>query len=351
MSDNISISEIARLANVSVSTVSRAFKPNGKINDETRKTILKIADSLNYRPQRYNTRTQSISEALVGVAVADLSNTFFLDIIQSLTEVLNQHGIHTFICNSKESTQQEIKNLNALRQHVDGIIISPVSETAEYNAKFLMDMEHSSIPVILIDRDISRISLDGVFQNSYSGAFLAVDKLIQNGHKHIAIISGPITSKPGLDRLNGYMDALKHHNIPINQNYILYGDFMEESGRDLAAQILREEPQVTAIFCANNMMAMGALETIYAAGLSVPEDIGFFSYGAVDTLLIKYGHGFSMMDLPSRAMGEECGRMMLERLQNRKSKKYHYPKRITYDARLVLKGSEVYPVNRTGDTP
>lgn len=342
MKKRTSISDIARQADVSISTVSRAFKNNSNINSDTRRRILEIANSQDYHPLKYTPHSKSTINSVVGIVVADLRNSFFLDVIHSLTDILNANGIRSFICDSHESANHEMLNLSTLKEHVDGLIISLVNSAVDYNAEFLINLDHSGIPVILIDRDISQLSLDGVFQNSYNGAFLAVDTLVQNGHRNIAIISGPITTKPGLDCLTGYMDSLKHHNITINPNYILYGDFLCESGRILTSRLLHDAPEVTAIFCANNMMAQGALQAISEAHLRIPNDISLFSYGLIDMLTTE-GFGISGMELPSTLMGEECGRMMVERLQNQKNKKYHIPRRITFDAQLVLKGSEIYP--------
>lgn len=346
MSKKNTIADIAKLANVAPCTVSRAFQNDGKVNPKTRETIIRIADSLDYHPRKYTSRSHSMFDTVVGIIVADLQNSFFLDIIRGITDVLNDNGINVVVCDSRESVNKEIINLNTQKQYVSGIIISPVSSSVDYNAEFLANIEKSGTPVILVDRDISMISLDGVFQNSYSGAYHAIETLIKNGHKNIAIVSGPISSKPGLDRLNGYMDSLKHHNIPVKPNYILYGDFMEESGYTLTKRLLKNEPDVTAVFCTNNLMATGALRAISEAHLKIPDDISVFSYGTVDILAADTNFGISAMELPSRIMGEECGKMMLERLKGRKERKTHIPKRITFDARMILKGSEIMGKNR-----
>ena len=139
------------------------------------------------------------------------------------------------------------------------------------------------------------------------------------------------------------MDSLKHHNININPNYILYGDFMYESGYELTLRLLQDEPAVTAIFCANNMMAKGALKAISSAHMKIPDDISLFSYGLIEPFSTNEEFGISAIELPSALMGEECGKMMVERLNNRKSKKYHVPRRITFDTHMILKGSEIMP--------
>lgn len=348
MSDHLSISSIAREAHVSVTTVSRVFRNSGYVSEETRRRVLLAAEKYHYQPKQYKQRSsRSAANAIVGVIVADLQNVFFLEIINNLSRVLSEQGINVVVCDSGESTQQEIRCLNMLhRQHVDGIIITPVSETAEYNTEFLTSIDQSGVPIILIDRDLKGVSLDGVFQNNYNGSVKAMDALIASGHRNIAIVSGPTTSKPGLDRLNGYLDTLKQNKIPMRNDYILYGDFKKESGYQLTCDLLRRSPEVTAVFCANNMMAIGAIRAIHHAHLSIPDDIALISYGSLDNFDLYQDSFLSELDLPSGIMGIECGKMMLERLQSKQKKGNRFSKRITFDARLILKGSEAFPQNR-----
>lgn len=348
MPEEMSISQLARLAHVSTATVSRVFNETGYVQEDTKNRILQLAQTYHYKPRSYKKRSVAQThDPFIGVVVADLHNVFFQDIIEHLSAVLSGHQIGVMLCNSAESSQQEIRSLSMLRQlHADGIIISPVSEIAEYNADFLKSLHRDGTPVILIDRDIKGFGLDGVFQDNFNGAVKAVNALVECGHQHIATVAGPITSRPGLDRLNGYLDALKSNDIPIRQEYIGYGDFKLDSGYQITRKLVSRYPQITALFCANNLMAVGALRALRDCGMSVPNDMALISYGSLNQFDLYDDAVITEVYQPSDMMGEECGNIMIEKMNGESKRKNAAARRITYDATLILKGSEAYPVNR-----
>ncbi|HPF88062.1 MAG TPA: LacI family DNA-binding transcriptional regulator [Candidatus Limiplasma sp.] len=349
MVSDISIVDIAKIAKVSPSTVSRALTGSGYVSAETKKRIMKVVNSYDYQPKQYKKRSvRSIKNSVIGIVVSDLNNIFFQQIINSITSVFDQHQIETIICNSDESIQREVRILSTLQQfQVDGIIISPTSETAEYNTEFLMELDGAGMHVILVDRDVKGIAMNGVFQETLNGTFSAINTLISLGHRNIAIIAGPTTSKPGLDRLNGYLDSFKTHSIPINPEYILYGDFKLKSGYELTAQLLKQHPEVTAVFASNNLMALGSLHAIYDAGLSIPDDIAFISCGTLDQFDLYNERKISVIMQPTDMMGEECAKILLERMMS--TKKKAPAKRISFDSTLELRGSEAFPIHRLSE--
>lgn len=338
------IRELAEAAHVSTATVSRALRGSGYVHEETKRRILALADSAGFEPKRYRHKTRSGNE-LVGIVVADLHNVFFQEIITSITDRLYQHNIDTFICNSDESPQREIRCLSMLRQrNVNGIIISPISETVEYNARYLKELNESGTSVVLVDRDLKGYGIDGVFQDNYDASTKAVEALIAAGHREIAIITGPISSKPGLDRLNAYIDTLKAHHIEIRREYILYGDFKAESGYQLAQDVIKQ--QVTAIFCTNNLMAIGTIRAIHDAGLSIPEDMAVVSFGSLTSFDLFHAPFITEIKQPTLAMGNECASIMLEKLRRSRKSRPQSAKRTVFDSELVLRGSEIYPIHR-----
>lgn len=348
MKKNLSITEIARLADVSPTTVSRVFRGDGYVKEDTRTHVLRIAQEHNYKPRPYKKRASPTAHgAIVGIVVPDIENPFFQQIIRAIIAVLEQHDIETVICDTNEDPNREIRSLNLLKQlNINGIIIAPASENAEYNCAFLKELHEKGTPVIMLDRDVKGIGLSGVFQNSYDGAYTAVDTLLRHGHQRIAIVAGPITSKPGLDRMVGYMDALKARDITVRQEYILYGDFKTESGYALTKQLLQEHPKVTAVFSSNNLMSIGALQAIRESGLSIPEDIAFISYGSLTPFHIHPNGTISELSEPTELMGHECAHLMLEKMSTSRRKDFHIAKRVSFDTTLYLNGSEVYPKNR-----
>ena len=345
-SQTCTIRDIAQAAQVSPTTVSRVFAGHDYVSPETRELVLSIAKEHGYTPKQYHRRLNSRrSDVVVGIVVADLHNPFFLQMIDRAEQVLMEQGVNVILCNSDESSQREICNLSVLKHRVNGIIISPVSEMVKYNREFLHELNTSGTPIVLIDRDLKGVGLDGVFQENYNGAIASVEVLIRNGHRHIATIAGPTSSKPGLDRLNGYLDALRLNDIPVRQEYIGYGDFKMESGYQLAQKLLTSYKEITALYCSNNLMAIGALRAIHDMNIQVPDDIAFICNGSLHQYDLLHDSAITEFVEPIDLMGEECAMMMLEKLNGGK-KRNRAARRISYDGHLVLKGSEVYPKHR-----
>ena len=181
--------------------------------------------------------------------------------------------------------------------------------------------------------------------DSFRGAKLAVNTLIENGHKDIAILSGPTTSRTGVDRLNGYLDALKEHQIPIREEYIGYGDFQPQSGYKLTKKLLNSQQQITAIFSANQRMTLGCIQALHEAGLSIPDDISVFSFGISDSLA-ALGTNLSHVYQPSPPLGEESARVLLSKIEMGKKYKREPSKHTVFSSECILRGSEKYPTNR-----
>lgn len=344
MTRRLSMRELAEQAGVSATTVSRVFRGEGYVGEETRQRILRLAKETGFKPRAYRKRAAlTAHDAVIGVVVPDLSNAFFQQIIRAMTNVFDQHGVEVLLCDTNESPSKEIRSLSMLRDlHINGLIVAPTSENASYNTAFLKELNEKGTAIVLLDRDIKGAGLCGVFQNSYDGAFNAVCKLIEMGHKCIATVGGPITSKPGLDRMVGYMDALKTHDMEVRQEFILYGDFKVESGYELTERLLREHPEVTAIFAANNLMSVGSLRAIRNAKMRVPDDIAFISYGSLTPYTIHRNDNISELIEPTELMGRECAMLMLEKMSVSKRKGSNMVKRVSFDTVLRLKGSEAY---------
>lgn len=345
------IEKVAELAGVSIATVSRTFTEKGYVSMKTREKVLAAAKKVGYTPPHNSgKRTQStLYNTVIGVVVSDLYNPFFTQIIRGVIHVMEPEGVDVLICDADESPQREIRCLDMLKQKkVDGIIISPTSDTEEFNIEYLKNLDIEGMPMVFVDRDLKGVGLDGVFLDSFNGAIDALQALIDCGHKNIATIAGPITSKPGLDRLSSYLEVMKKNYLDIRQEYILYGDFKIDSAFHLTDALLERHPEVTAIFAGNNFMALGAMKAIAKHGLKIPNDIALISFGSI-YLAEGYDYGISEVRQPSFSMGVECANILLEKMKNAslpRKERRTVKKRITLDTELVLRGSEAFPTNR-----
>ncbi len=202
-------------------------------------------------------------------------------------------------------------------------------------------MNEAGFPVVLLDRDVRGSSLDGVFMDNFNSAYQSVSEFIKNGHTHIAIIAGPLTSTSGMARLKGYTSALKDNGLPVRGEYILLGDFKFDLAYSLTKEMLSKYPRVTAIFASNSRMSSGCLAALRERNIKIPEDMAFISCGRPDGSFEK----ISVVLYPAQAIGEGFASLLLEKIQG--GKKLHGPgKQVTFDMQLKLCGSEVYPINR-----
>ena len=205
----MNIKEIAKLVGVSSATVSRVLNNSGYVREETREKVLKVIKEQKYIPSAIARSLSNKETNSIGTIIPDIQNEFFSKVISGITESADGLGYNTVLLNSNEDISKEHEILSMVEaQHFKGIIITPVAYHDTVTRDFLLHFEEVGIPVVLVDRDIKSTSFAGVFVDNFKGAFDGVSELIKAGHKNIAIISGPETSRPGKDRYRGYISAL-----------------------------------------------------------------------------------------------------------------------------------------------
>ncbi len=343
----ISISEIAKRAGVSPATVSRAFSGQGYVNEKTKQNILRIAKEAGYTPKKYKKRQYFSSlNNVIGVVIPDIQNSFFSKVIRGIESVTYENGYDLFICDSAQDPSKEIRCISALHhRQIRGLIIASVSDFIEYNIEYLKALNDSGTPVVLFDRDLRISGMDGVYIDNYNGAKQATQAFIDAGHIEIAIICGPTSSKTGSERQNGYISTLRQNNIPIKEEYILYGDFQAPSAYELTKKLVLTQNKVTAILTSNCRMTYGCLKALLELGLSVPEDIALISFGMVENPFMQ-NLNISHVSLPVPPIGEKCAKILLEKISAGKHYRKMINKQIYFSTDLHLCGSEIYPINR-----
>ena len=269
------IKDVAKNAGVSYATVSRALNNHPEINEETRKKIFKIASEMGYQPNAIAQGLVKKETKTIGLVIPDITNPFFPEVARGVEDAASTEGYSVFLCNTNWSEEQEEKYLEVLmKKQVDGIVIGPSSERIGHIKKVF----HSGIkPAVFISR-IDYSNSTSILIDNVTGARMAVEHLISKGHKKIAFIGGLKDAFSNQDRLLGYKNALEMNEIPINKDYILNSDFKRESGHHTTQMILQLDPRPSAIFAANDMLALGAIQAIKEAGFSIPEDIAVVGF-------------------------------------------------------------------------
>lgn len=206
----MNIKELAKRVGVSSATVSRVLNNSGYVKEETRKRVLEAVEEYNYVPNAIARNLSINDNPSIGVIIPDIENEFFFKAISGISEIADTYRYNIVYFGTNETLSKEHEFLDvAISQRLKGVIIAPVSQLDTITKDSLLKLEKSGIPVVLIDRDIRGARFDGVFVDNFGGAYDGVDVLIRNGHRKIAVIAGPSTSKPGKERLQGYRQAME----------------------------------------------------------------------------------------------------------------------------------------------
>ncbi|MNO16780.1 Catabolite control protein A [compost metagenome] len=270
------IKDVARQAKVSIATVSRVLNNLGGYSDKTRQKVNETIKEIGYQPNAIargliNKRTQTI-----GVMFPNVSSAFSSDLLHGIDGFAHDRNYSVVVCNTDQDGKRTLKYLQLLREkQVDGIIFSSEVLKKEYYEV----LESMNIPVVLVSSQTDFAKVPYVKVDDYQAVYDAIGYLISKGHSRIAMISGtkgdPIAGTP---RVEGYRKALEAHSLPFDSRYLVYGDFLYESGTMAMETLLREAPEATAVFAASDEMAIGALSTAARHGLIVPRDISIMGY-------------------------------------------------------------------------
>lgn len=335
----ITIKDIAKHAGVSPATVSRVMNNTANVSETTKKNVLEAIEKYNYSPNIFAKSLSRNESNTIGVVVPDITNPFFGEVIKGIVELVDKNNLIMILCDTGEDPKKEEKHLiNLKSQRLKGLIITPTSDSNEFNSHYLNLLEDMGIPIILVDRDVKNSNFDGVFIDNVRGSFDATMKLIENGHRKIALISGPEDSKPGRDRKKGYIKALQMSNIALDENIILKGDFKLKSGYRNTKEILNMKDRPSAIFCSNNMMTLGCIKALNEYNILVPKDISLIGFDDIEILNIL-DINITTVKRPTVEMGKIAMELLIERLVN---KDKDHLRRVVLQAELISRGSELY---------
>lgn len=338
----MNIKDIAKLAGVSTATVSRVINNSGYVKEETKKRITDIIKENDYVPNAIARSLCMQNTFNIGVIVPDISNEFFAEVIRGITETVEENALNVLLFNTDEQESREHSYLKiAESERLKGIIIAPVSAKDKVSRKELLRLEKAGVPIVLLDRDMEGVELDGVFADNFHGAYDGVKALIQEGHEKIAIITGSVTSLPGRERLRGYKEALKSFEIPIREEYIVSGDFKIDKAYVSTKELLSLDEKPTAIFTVNNLTSLGCLKYITEQGLIPGKDIAVLGYDGITTLN-AIAYPFSAVERDARRQGREAVRLLLQKLTAGNENGMKQVRKVVIPYKIQLRGSEKY---------
>lgn len=270
----VTIKDIARVAGVSHTTVSRALNDNPLIKKETRERISKIAEELNYIPNYSAKSLVTKKSYTIGLFFSSIEQgttaNFLIDVIKGINHVIDEN--YNLSVNGIDS----IHNLDTIvPQRFDGILVISQSDA---DNDFIYHVKRYEIPMVVVNRQLEDYSIMNVTANDRDGVKEAMIYAIKQGHSRCAIIEGKVGFKSSIERKQGFIDGLMHNQIPLNPTYFVSGDYSMESGRVAMQQLLSLHIPPTLVFCSNDDMAIGAMKACYAAGISVPEQISIIGF-------------------------------------------------------------------------
>lgn len=333
----VTMRDVAKKANVSLATVSRALGGDGYIKADTMELVINACKELGYVPPSKNIGGTAKMN-LIGVITADLKNEFNVFLIEGITKIAAQHNYDIIVYDQQENPLRSYSALETFAKlPLSGIILTPVMDTTSLRFEYIGKLEKLKVPLVLVDRDLQYSHFDGVFLDNVHGGFEATMALIRAGHTKIATITGTHSSMTGYDRLAGYRKAMMIQKMELRDSYIKSGEFTIEGGYQSAIELLDMPDPPTAIFVANSVMMKGVARVIRERRLKIPEDIAILSFD--DLVNHTSIPNLSVISQPMREMGEKAIEILLGRICE-PSHYTHHTIRLILNPSLVLRGSE-----------
>lgn len=278
MSKRVTIKDIAKALDVSISTVSRALKDNPEISLKTRELIKKTAKDMSYRPNPIAVALKTSKSYTIGVIVPKIVNTFYAAVVEGIEEVADKHGYQVFVSSTNEDFQKEKKYVNAfLNSRADGVILSLSRATEDFD--HIRHLQDLNVPTVLFDRTTKNLKIPRVVTDDAQAAYKAVTHLINGGAENIAMLSGPKHLLIGRNRTRGYKNALSKAGIDFDPELVIHSDFSIDRAQKTVKQLLTNK-NIDAIFCLNDDLAIGAVYAAKELGLNIPEElaiVGFYN--------------------------------------------------------------------------
>ena len=310
----VTIKDVARLADVSPMTVSRVINASERVSPETRRRVEQAISELGYVPSRLASGLSRQRTGTLALIVPDVANPFFTLIVRGAEDVARRAGFRVLLCDTRADLDVEREVIEEMIAHrVEGIVIAPVSDRSKSNLRRLAKF---GVPFVLIDRTVSGIESDVVLGDSFGGARQLVEHLISLGHRRIGFIVESDEVSTARDRRRGYESALTAAGIPVDPALVADATVDPSGGHEGMRRLLELEDPPTAVFTVNNLVALGAIEAVRAAGLEVPDDVALVCFDDIEYASRLYPF-LTVMEQPAEAFGTLGTQLLLDRLAGR----------------------------------
>lgn len=313
----VTIKDVARAAGVSPSTVSRALNDSPLLREETKARIRRLAAELGYERNELARGLVKGSSGAVGLLVPDITNPFFAEITRGVGEVAHARGYGVVLCTTDGDPDRERSYMQLLRRkRVDGLILTSV--TADDPS--LVTLMRAGLPLVLVSRLVRGVDAPYVVVDDRNGGRLAVEHLVDLGHRRIGFIGGPENVQSSQDRMEAYREVLAERGLSVPTGWATFADFTQAAGREAARRMLSRRDVPTAIFAANDMIALGVLEAAEEVGLRVPEDLSLVGYNNISYAALPRIQ-LTTVAQPTFEMGRIAADYLLDVIEDRRRRK------------------------------
>jgi len=308
------IYEVSDLAGVSLATVSRVINKNARVSDKTKNKVLDAMAQLGYRPNSIAQSLASNRSNSVGILVSELHGPFFGQMMAGIEAELRAAGKHVIITTGHSEEDKEKDGIEFLiSRNCDAIILHVEAVSDDY----LIELSQGKTPVYLMSRYVEDLQENCISLNNELGGYLAAKTIIDQGHSHISYITGPQFKSDSQQRLIGHKRALLEANIPFNDDLYFEGDFKETGGRDGIKSFIEKNQEFSALICANDEMASGAITYAREHGFSLPKDLSIIGFDNINFAQHIYPK-LTTIDNPVNEMGHMAAKLVLKNVYQQK---------------------------------
>jgi LacI family transcriptional regulator len=332
----ISIKDVARRAGVSVGTVSNVINRPGLVSADIRARVTAAIAELGYVRSESARQLRAGHSRIMALLVLDMANPFFVDIARGAEQVARAAGLGVMLCNSGQDPGEEAEYLSLFaEQRVRGLLVTP----ADANGRNITAFRRHGIPYVLVDRVISSDEGCSVSVDDVVGGELAVRHLARAGHTQIAYVSGPSHLAQCQDRRRGAAAAMAEADLPAPALTVIEVDHMNvASGRDAGSRLLGLAQRPTAVFCVNDLVALGVLQAMFTAGVRVPEDMSIVGYDDIE-FAAAAAVPLTSVRQPAFRMGQSAAELLIEETSDTAPKHQH--RRVVFQPELVVRNSSL----------
>ena len=333
LSDRVTMADVAREVGVSIMTVSRVINGKGDVSPTTRERVLQAIERLGYRPSGIARGLATQRTGTLGLVVPDVANPFFAEVARGVEQVAYAEGYNVFLCNTNEDPKRELDVLGSLEEkRVDGIVLCS-SRLSTDTLRMVLDAHPA---VTLVNRRVDSEShiVSTVCVDDTKGGILVTEHLLTRGHQAIGFLAGPSGSQSGQRRVEGYLHAYRRAGLRHTKEWVHPCAPVAEAGARAATQLLETHPELTALLCYNDLVAVGALQAATAMGRRVPEDLAIVGFDDIP-LAALVRPPLTTCHVPRYELGAQAVALLLGQIRG----EVQAPQEIILEPKLIIRAS------------